>query len=384
MSLHRKLQKWVDANLISEGQREAILAHEQGRSGNLLKHGIGYVGVFSILLGIALIVASNWQYISDSTKLSTHFLANVILAALIFIWRDDATRIVHREGAVFALWGLTLTLIALVGQVFQMGGDTFSALRFWFWITTPLVLYYARGMYITALWAIFFVVYVPWEFFTSVIEKLPDDTTKMSAGMFFSALVPIGIYLLGGWQKLILDRPAMAKTFRAIGIIWAVACASGASFIFYAPEDAFTNLEHMTTLRATAFVSLMATLALWYGLRRVAWLATRERPLTDIVCFASAMMAIPYIIVYGNDMMSMLHFIFLWLGIGYLAQTGGFDRLVNLSILVVTARLFVGFLELFGSMMMSGFGFIVIGFVLMGLLYGARVVKRKLKSEAVA
>src|SRR5262245_32990548 len=126
MSLSRKLQYWVDAKLISADQRDNILSYEKTRSGGRWKHGFGYVGVFSILLGCALMVASNWQQIPDTLKLGGHFTINAVLAWLVWQWRDNPERLPHREGALFFLWGLTLTLIALIGQIFQLSGETYE------------------------------------------------------------------------------------------------------------------------------------------------------------------------------------------------------------------------------------------------------------------
>lgn len=388
MSLPSKLQKWVDASLITPDQRDAILTHEKSGSGNLLKRGMGYLAVFSILLGIAQIVASNWQDIPDAAKLGAHFLINITLATMVFIWRDNPARSKHRETAVFALWGLSLTLIALIGQVFQLSSDAFAAFRLWFWITTPMILYFAQGRYLTILWAVFFVIYVPGEIIDLLIVHVADPNKRIATGAFIAMVMPISIWLLGIWPRLQTLRPALTHTLRNIGFILAVFTASAASIGFYIFPDMQTFMFHRfgtilndpTLLRMAAVAGGVVAFALAYTARKRFALDQQQSAITDIFLLCAVMAVLPFVMFVANDMMAMLHVIFLWLGIGYISQrSGGMESLVNLSILVITIRLFIGFLEIFGSLMNSGLGFIIIGLVLMALLYGARTVKRNLK-----
>jgi len=378
MSLSRKLQYWVDARLIAQDQRENIIAYEKIRNANRWKHGFGYIGILSILLGIALIIASNWQAIPADLKLGGHFTVNAVLAWLVWQWRDNPDRLPHREGVLFVLWGLTLTLIALIGQIFQLSGETYEAVRLWFWITTPMIVWFAQGRYLTALWAILFTVYVPYDIFFSIIEGIENEAVRVHAGLAIAVLLPPLLWFMGT-QKVLRDhRPALGQSLRTLGIIVALGTATFAGAVYYADNTGWM-LSPIIPIAIGAFPCIILLLA-----RKSREFDTGQRSMIDLILMATLFACVPFFAFVPFSFMAMIHFIAFWLAACVLFQRGGFDRAVGICIALVTLRLFIGFLELFGSMMMSGFGFILIGLVLIGLVYAARHVKKWMQERGAA
>lgn len=371
MSLSGKLQKWVDAGLINADQKSRILEHENIHSSQRWKHGVIFAGLFSILLGISLMIAANWQDIAWQTKLGLHFIVNIALAALVWRWHDNPAKQNHAQIALFALWGLTLTLIALMGQVFQLGGEAYMALRVWFWLTTPMILLFANTNFTARIWAIAFVFYVPYDLIAATWDNTENWNTRRAVLTVTLAFLPIASWLLGSWRRFDARRPVMAETLRHTAIFMALAAASFASIQFY--DHNFR--PYMLTIPAIVAV---AAIALRFALQRRTW-TNEQRIDIDLLCLAALFAATPYLAQTHSVFLGMTSFIAFWLLAGALWQERGHGRLVSFAITIVTLRLFIGFVELFGSMMMSGLGFILTGIVLIGLVQVARRFDRRLK-----
>ena len=372
MSLTGKLQKWVDAGLISSDQQTRIIQHEKGFSGDRWKHGIIFAGLFSILLGISLIVAANWQEISWQLKLVTHFAINIALACLVWTWRDNPEKMKHREVALFFLWGLTLTLIALMGQVFQMGGQAMDAVRVWFWLTAPMILLFAQSPFIARLWAIAFVVYLPWDIFTHIENWTQNEDLRLAIAMETVIGLPLATWLLGSWPRFASSRPAIGRALRNVGLLCALAVGSAAGFVYYA-----ASLENYHVFVPGIYA--VAIIGLRFLLQSFKHWDADERGAIDLLCLAGLFICAPLIAPADSALLAMIHFVSFWLLAGTIWQQNGHDHMVSVAIAVITLRLFAGFVELFGNMMMSGFGFIIGGLVLIGLVYGARAINKRLK-----
>lgn len=378
MSLSGKLQKWTDAGLISNDQQTRIIAFEHEKSGNRWTHGIGMVGLFSILIGIALVIASNWQAIPETVKLATHMLVNITLTALVWIWREDATRAKHREVALFLLWGLTLTLIALIGQVFQLGGEAYEALRVWFWLTTPMILLFSQSAYVARLWSLVFVFYAPYDLISTAMEH-KDITPALRAAAVLTGLtaIPIAAWFLGVWPRFTDTRENMANALRKTSTIVALLSASVCGFMFHSPRE-FT--EFVSLYVSLGFILAIVALRFVSRVKNI-W-NVREQAEFDLICLCALFICASFLILIESSLIGMIYFILLWLIVGGIAQRADWNRLVSLSIAMITIRVFIGFLELFGSMMMSGIGFICGGLVLLSLVKLARVLDKRLKGAA--
>lgn len=375
MSIAGKLKKWTDAGLISAAQQNAILEHERKFAGGRLKLGMASTGIFSILLGLSLIVAANWQDIPDNIKFFAHLALNTILACCVWKWRDDSTKTVHREGALFLLWGLTLTFIALIGQIFQLGGESYEAIRLWFWLTTPMILLYATGTYISRLWAIAFVIYVPYDLLSTIWDLTSDNEIRKGALLGTALLLPLGTWALGSWTKFAASREAVASTLRRLAVLVSVGFASFSGIEFY----------HAFSPSSTPWVPLTfagLAIVLRFYLNQSPRLTVDQKHTIDLLCLGGLFVTIPFICVIESNAWGMLHFISFWALAAALWQQQGHARAVSFAITIISIRLFIGFLELFGGLMLSGFGFIAIGLVMMGIAWAARRIQRHLTKGA--
>jgi uncharacterized membrane protein len=370
MSLSGKLQKWVDASLITSDQKSKIIAHEKEFSEQRWKYGVIYIGLCSILLGVALIIASNWQVIPWQMKLSVHFAVNTILASFIWIWRHNPARDHLREGAIFILWGLTLTLIALIGQVFQLGGETYIAMRIWFWLTTPMILLFAQNRFTMRLWALAFIIYIPYDMVASIIDITSNITIQQTVFLAAGIVVPLLAWNIGAHPRFAVNRPTIATTLRETSVALALFGASFASTAFY--HQTLYNNAYVPVVYA------LGVIAARFVLHTKNWSA-QERANIDLICICGLFICVPFFAVTHGSVIALLHFLTLWLLAGWLWQETGHSHLVTFSIIVITLRIFIGFLEIFGTMLMSGLGFILIGALLLTLVEIARRVGRRLQ-----
>lgn len=361
MSLKTKLQNWQSANLITPNQVDAITAYEQENHKGLFKNGLIYIAFFSILLGISLIIAANWNDINQTLKLVVHFALNITLTGLIIRWRNNPARAFASDIALFMLWGLTLTLIALIGQTFQLSGNTWDATRFWFLITTPMMLFLAQSRYLTALWGLFFVLFIPFDIISNFIDNIDKDAYKATAAVALFGAMPPALYVASKYL-----RPNMATTFKNLSWLLALGAASFAGIAFYFGSETTFYPAHTAPVAAIIIGTLL--------LLRPKF----EKSFIDIFILTTLFITLPGVIPYKGDLLAMLHMLALWLGAGFIFQRGNHYKMLNLAIIVITARLFIGFLELFGSMMTSGLGFILMGLTLIALLYAARRIKQVL------
>lgn len=378
MSLASKLEKWTNAGLISADQQTRILAFEHEKSGNRWTNGIFMVGLFSILIGIALIIASNWQEIPANLKLGVHVLVNAMLTGLVWKWHDDEARAKHREVALFLLWGLTLTLIALIGQVFQLGGEAYEALRVWFWLTSPMILLFSQSSYVARLWSLAFVFYAPYDLISTAMDhKDISPTLRATALLTGLTAIPMAAWFLGIWPRFAKTREHMADALRKTSIAVALLSASACGFAFHSPRE-FSEFASLYV--SAGFILAIVVLRFICRIKNV-W-NEREQAEFDLICLCGLFICASLLILIKSTLLGMLYFILLWLIIGGIAQRADWNRLVSLSIAMVTIRIFIGFLQLFGTMLMSGVGFIIGGLVLLGLVKLARILDKRLKGAA--
>jgi uncharacterized membrane protein len=371
MSINGKLEKWAKEGLITATQQTAILEHERKFSGQKWKFGVTGAGLLSIVLGLSLIVASNWQDISNSIKLFVHIGINTLLAWLIWQWRNNDIKKQHREITLFLLWGLNLTLIALIGQIFQLSGQAYEAIRLWFWLTTPMILVFAQGSYLSKLWSLAFVIYVPYDLLNTVWDSISNKNISIFTLMGIALLLPLVTWGLGVYPAFVKVRENFASSLRTIAILTAVAFASFSSIRFY------ENNNHDYHFLIPVFFAILAII-LRFTLNRMSIFSRDQKLTIDLLCLSGFFVTIAFIVYIKSDLLAMLHFMAFWILAGAIWQRQGYAHAVSWAVAIVSIRLCIGFLEVFNGLMQSGFGFVVTGLVLMSIAWGTRKIQKHL------
>jgi uncharacterized membrane protein len=382
---HKKLKEWVSAGLITEGQGDAIHAYEENKRSGRFGRGMVGLALFAIVLGVLSIIASNWHVIPGEVKIGVHVLLN-LAAGWIALRADRAGKDIIREGAALAFIGLTFTLIALIGQVYQLDGSFEDATIFWFLITLPFFILMGRSYMTAAPWTALLVITL---FF--LVSKLAANWERLHIPFDVVALILNGavfllpLAFLGAGLSRFLQRcrPALADIWWKTVMVWMALFASATLAMWGYPStleipeeyDQFRN----QLIILTAGLLMIGAHALVHGfyknddrLRAIALFTG-----VSFVCMLGSSLLMPW----GNEILSAIAFIGYWLFIGWLAQSAGKMRIVSLAIFIITIRIFIIYIELFGSLLLTGFGLISGGLVMLALLWAARKTNKYFRRQ---
>lgn len=379
-SKHKKLKEWVAAGLMTEGQSNAIHEYEAARKhGNFGRNLVG-LSLFAILVGILSIIASNWNAIPGSVKIGAHGLLNIAIGFSAYI-AFQKNKLGWSEGLTFAFFGLTLTLIILIGQVFQLDGSHAGALLFWMLASLPFMLMFSQTRFTAVPWMIAFLTTLYVNLFHYV-----DVLSVKWEGVFYhgtAILLPLAMMAdgrIGFFRKF---KPVWADMFVKVGMVLLCITASTAT-IFWGEEFRNNDLYKDGAYLAHLSIYVIAFVA------TVIFTSLQDFSKDDgtmkagiLFAFVSTLLCmLVYIFpMFGHEVLRAIAFIAYWVFIGWLAQNAGFTRIVSFAIAVIAIRIFAVYLELFGSLMDTGIGLIVGGVVMLGLIALARRINRRVLAQ---
>lgn len=367
----KKLQRWETAGIITADQSANIFQHEKDRKSGRFGRGLIGVALFSISIGVLSMVAANWYNISGEVKLSVHLFFNMLLAVLIFQKKG-----IYREGAVLLLFGLTMTLIVLIGQVYQLGGSWSGALTLWMCAVTPLVFIYGERGLTGWPWMLGFL-FSSFFIFEGLNGLISGDFLMWGFAVSFGVLAVGSLTLFQDW------RPVYADIFIKTGCTLMVSGASLMSLQWYMPHW-FGGLSSSYAYLFIIVVIAQALYATIYGFYK----DQPERKILAIYVFGCSMsILLPFVFPWlgslGDGVISSLHFIVFWLFSGIIGQMLGWQRLVTLAIIMMTIRIFIGYVELFGDLFSTGTGLIIGGVVMLSMIWSAKKIHQYLKGVSV-
>ncbi len=374
---HKKLKEWVAAGVITQDAANAIQAHEDNKKRGSFGRGLINLSIFAILIGILSVIASNWAEIPASVKIGVHVILNLVVGWVAFK-SDKNEKDIWREGATLALFGLTITLIVLIGQIYQLTGSLSGALTLWLVATLPLMVYFGRT-YATA---------VPWliALMTTIVvtayQYLPNLPEKMqfyiSVGLY--AYIPLALLGAGRTPFLQKHKSALSNICVLLGLLWLAVGASASIVMWPFIGDAPTNDLPYTRLDMTIIMAIgLAAIGAYAAAKKFYKGDEVARHIALFAVVSFVMMLAPGIIPgAGGTLLAALVFIAYWIFIGWTGQMVGNMRVVSLAITVIAIRIYVVYVELFGSLMQTGVGLIVGGVVMLGMIYGARKLNERL------
>ncbi|MGC3948523.1 MAG: DUF2157 domain-containing protein, partial [Chryseolinea sp.] len=148
--LLRALPELIAAGIIDNDTADRIKAHyeqQDGSSPNRLFIVFGILGGLLVGLGIILILAHNWDDLSRLTKVIIGLLplviGQVLTGWLIFKPVEDRA---WREGVAAFLFCAIGVSIAIVSQVYNMGGDLADFLLAWMALSVPVIYVLGSGL----------------------------------------------------------------------------------------------------------------------------------------------------------------------------------------------------------------------------------------------
>lgn len=360
MTLQGRIERWLEAKVIDRETADRILRFEDEQpSASWVLYGISGLGVVVMLTGLISIIAANWDDISSTTKLVGYFFSLTVLGWLVV--RRSGIPGVVRECLITAFGLYVLAGIGLVGQIYNLESDGYSAIFFWLTIILPIALL-AENRLLSNLWFLGLALALSiWTFDFRGIDGFIDRT-------FISLGIPYFILGVGyGLGHLFPEKFARA------GRLWSYA----AILLFFAAIGniawATGNLHaHRIDLGSWPLVSWtgVACALLGVALRKI----QPSKILTYAVCTtvaSSALLILPPLIgeIGKHEIFGCALFIVAWSGAAAVAAAIHRRRLFDFSAMVIGIRFIVVYFEVFGSLAATGIGLILSGGVILGIAY---------------
>lgn len=371
MSLKAQLQRWQLAEVIDGATARRIEAYEGSKQGFRFSAAMFGLGALAIVLGLAAVVASNWDAIPATLKLAAHAVFNAALAAgILYTIRTERTA--AREILLFLLAGVTLTFIALIGQIYQTGAPLWQALVLWLLITSPFLFLLTRLRFTVVCWILSF-----WTTLGTAAEAVEIHLGPAHLDVVFYTLVPFLMIGIADWKALRERWPVWPSLLAAGGyvlITWVVSVAQ----LAWIDEFDFKLHEQRAHLFPAFFAGLAgsgALLALRYAkyLEASPLVASIFLLVSVLAGFTPLLTQHPHWPVVGAGM-----FMAYWALIGWTGLQLGYRGLLNAAIVIIALRLMVVYVEVFGNLLSTGTGLIASGALLIALVWTAGKLIRKL------
>lgn len=353
MALASDLERWVNAGLITAEQAQRIAAHEQQNERPSLLYAIAGTAGLAIAVGVVSIVAANWDGIPGRVKIGCALV--MLLAAAAGVWEWERRKIVWaKETAIVVLWGLVLASIALVGQVYQLGGRTHVALATWS-VLTAMLMSRAQSGTVAVLWILG--LQATWISSAIWLAERFDDGPLALATIYWPPLVCIA---LGSLRGIVETRPSLAAALRSIGWSELVLCACFGTIAFY--EN--TAREGWESAYVPSVASAIGTAVL-----AMVWLRRPAEWTLLLVCLVLA--HVPLFTSTGDlGVVAAVCFIGLWLAVAWLAYEDRERGLLNLATAMIGMRILIVYFEVFGTLLDTGLGLVLGGTIALVIVWG--------------
>ncbi len=379
MGLETRLQRWQQAGVLVPQEAERIRVYEATR------HHTPYfgammmgLGALAIVLGFAAVVSANWNLIPGYVKIAVHLLLNLGLGGGL-LWATLREKKGVREVLAFLLAGGTLTMIALIGQVYQTQAPMWQPLLLWLVLVSPFLFRTVRTPFTIVVWGVAFGV--------TTVAFGNDVLGPWHAELAIDMLFPFVLIGVGQISRLTQSWPSWPRLLERLGY-GALVVGASLSQIFGVVgfNSLFSDLKWGWPW-ATLFC--FSTVALMVVTRRFGLLVARSSLLDSLAMVSLLVGVSPFIVSdfvgdFEPNLSVAWHiagavvFVVYWLFLGSVGQKLGKRWLVNLAGVVVALRLVVVYMEVFGDLLSTGFGLMVSGVLLMALVGVTRVLLRRL------
>lgn len=354
-------RRWQNAGLIDEALARRIVAWESANRRPVVLWAIAGMGALAMALGVMAIVGANWEEIPAWLKLAVDLGLNGLCAISVFVfWRRQ--RLWLREIAALLLFGLVLSGIALIGQVYQLQSAPWRALALWLALSTPFLALTARTRLTGTIWAI--AVATTWFLASDPIHDLLARVAVVSPRRSYwepGLLAPLMGFLLAcamivvaSLRRLWPETRGQADLLMRLAMAGLIAaCSLAMAFTWRGTGDA----GPFGPIVAAAIATLLAGAALWSSH------AADERQLLLALLGGSVVVWTIALLVSGlggkqGDVVRAMLFIVYWGAIGAMAARAGARTLFGLAFTMVGLRLLILYFEAIGGLTATGLGLI--------------------------
>ncbi|NPD65165.1 DUF2157 domain-containing protein [Lichenicola cladoniae] len=378
MFANRSLDRWHKAGLLDDAARLRIQAWEADHARPVWLLGLAGIGVFTVALGVLALVAANWMAIPGAAKIAVHFALDGIVAASLFAaWREDWHK--ARELLALLLFGLVLSGIGLVGQVYQLGGTAWQAMLAWMVVCTPFMLLVTRSGLLAVAWqlgAVATYAVALSDLYASIAGNPIMALTWLPAITLLAFGLGRGLMPNGRVQGLWMEGAAILGLLGAaslpqvvlrlddgtrglmLWLDWGLAATVALVLMAALMRRRHPDRGMTSAFLATAgWISWAATIWAWDSLHAVARTA---RGTDDAAQLGVALV-----------------FIAFWGVVSWLALRSGRRSLFAGAVTIIALRIFLFYWEAFGSLLSTGLGLVMGGLVCIVLAaLGWQIIRR--------
>lgn len=373
-------RRWQKAGLLDDDLFRRIVDWEVANRRPVVLWAIAGMGALAVALGAMAIVGANWESIPAWLKLSADLGLNGACAVAVFVfWRQK--RVWWREIAALLLFGLVLSGIALIGQVYQLQSPPWRALVLWLALCTPFLALTAHTRLTGTIWALAAV--TTWFVAADSIHDLlawlgvvPRRREYWESGLLLPVLcylLACAMIVLASLRRLWSEARGQADLLMRLAFAGLIAtCSLVLAFGWRGTEDG----GPLGAILATTVATLAGGAVLW-GTH-----AEAERRGLLALLVASVAVWIVGLLVSGfegmwADLARAFLFIAYWGAIGAMAARAGTRPVFGLAFGMIGLRLLVLYFEAIGGLTATGLGLIGGGVLCLALAaIGWRLMSR--------
>jgi len=367
----RKIAEWHEAGLIDAATRDRLAAYEAAHARPLALWAVWGIGALAIGLGVASVVAANWEDIPGLVRLAVHLALIAGLLGLLFAREQQlAARSPWAvEALVFVTAALGLTFFGHLGQVYQTSSPLWQPLALWLALFVPLLLLTGRS-WPSALAVMGGAVWTACEYVWASSRYGVEPDLGWSIWLALVVALPVLFAPLAAWLGGRSPREDFWERLERLALAYAVAGGSLACAV--ASFGGFDGPTH-----ALASVLTCGAVLVVGGIGGVLARPGVSGQMAGAIIAGSGLV-MP--LAYGaNDttILAAILFFALWAGIGAAALAAQWRRGFQQAVGVIALRLIILSFELAGDLLMNGLGLILAGVMILGVAWGAvRVSKR--------
>ena len=364
----KTVDNWVAAGIVSSQQANDIILFEAQK-----KKPIGIIttvslGILAIGLGIVSIVASNWDLIPKHLKLASFFAIYVSSAFAQVALYHKKPVISEALRSLFFL--LTIAGIGLVGQIFNLRSDGWSALAFWLAITLPTVATCRSHLLPSLWWSLYFITVALWSFKI----QISNESVKLAyIATFTLAPTLVGPVLSAPTFNLFLWFRKPMVFFARISI-----------WLFIPILIDFMNLASTTWFKNLNLASLMILFigCLHAGIIYLGNKTVKKSLLIELtsIVFPIALLALNTSLsgfLPHSEVSGACQFIAIVTAACICSYHRKMYLEFNFLTMLIATRLIIIYFQIFGNLLDMGFGLIISGAVVIAIAYGWYKIKQR-------
>ena len=339
MNLTKKLNQWLEANLIDQTTLVRIKEFENSNRKPLMLYAISGIGALSLCLGLISIIAANWHAISSTVKLCLDLLIGFGLCTYVAVNYERLPKWV-KETFIALICGWTLASIALIGQIYQLGGDGKSAITLWTVLITPLILQGRSTLSGVILLGSLGASYVLWAVHLNAVYMLtilPSLT-----------LAVLGLRL---YEPIYQRRPEIISVFNFVALVSMLSVSSFTSIIFY---KNYVPPKEIRYVYEALVLCLPSAYFVWRLVKH------KAKSLQIALCASLFCAFVPLLIPHngGLDLLAIIFFLGYWSIVAKGALDVGQVLLFRLATFLIALRLVIIYFELVGTLLDTGLLFL--------------------------